>query len=215
MSEIKLCECGCGNPAPIAPKTDNTYGWIKGHPKRFIRGHATRRHYPSLCEHEPKHLKGLCQHCYSRAYRAVNQAKIKERKAAYRTAKRNDINAQNRAYAIAHPDKKASWGRRYRSANPEKLAAQKHKRRARERGNGGSWTAKQWLVLLMQFQYRCACCWKTESELKVLGRVLARGHVQSLRHGGLNHITNIVPLCHGKGGCNNRIGSRHVMTAIS
>ena len=38
MTDIKLCECGCGLPAPIAPKTGR--GYIKGQPKRMIRGHA-------------------------------------------------------------------------------------------------------------------------------------------------------------------------------
>lgn len=37
---IKLCECGCGLPAPIAKTTDKRgYGTVKGQPLRFIRGH--------------------------------------------------------------------------------------------------------------------------------------------------------------------------------
>lgn len=36
---MKLCECGCSLPAPIATKTDRHQGWVKGHPKRFISGH--------------------------------------------------------------------------------------------------------------------------------------------------------------------------------
>lgn len=39
-SSVKLCECGCGQPAPIATRTHSRYGWIKGEPKRFIRGHS-------------------------------------------------------------------------------------------------------------------------------------------------------------------------------
>jgi hypothetical protein len=36
----KLCECGkCGLPAPIATQTSTKMGWVKGQPKRFIRGH--------------------------------------------------------------------------------------------------------------------------------------------------------------------------------
>jgi len=35
----KLCGCGCGEPAPIAPYTNKTLGWVKGGPKRFINGH--------------------------------------------------------------------------------------------------------------------------------------------------------------------------------
>lgn len=47
-----LCECGCGQPAPIATRTDRYFGWIKGQHKRFILGHKppvakTLRHsYP-------------------------------------------------------------------------------------------------------------------------------------------------------------------------
>lgn len=40
--EIKLCECGCGNPAPIARATVKRYGHIKGQPCRFIYGHVLK-----------------------------------------------------------------------------------------------------------------------------------------------------------------------------
>jgi hypothetical protein len=39
---MKLCECGCGHPAPVAPKTDTRQGWVRGQPKRFIHGHNRR-----------------------------------------------------------------------------------------------------------------------------------------------------------------------------
>jgi hypothetical protein len=35
----KLCECGCGQPAPIAKTTWKRRGYIKGQPLRFISGH--------------------------------------------------------------------------------------------------------------------------------------------------------------------------------
>lgn len=39
---MKLCECGCGNSAPIASRTRTYCGHIKGMPIRFINGHRTR-----------------------------------------------------------------------------------------------------------------------------------------------------------------------------
>lgn len=39
---VKLCECGCGQPAPIATGTDRRHGAVKGRPVRFIRGHNSR-----------------------------------------------------------------------------------------------------------------------------------------------------------------------------
>lgn len=40
---IKLCECGCGQPAPIAKSTNTKAGAIKGQPQRFIRWHSNTK----------------------------------------------------------------------------------------------------------------------------------------------------------------------------
>jgi hypothetical protein len=45
---IKLCECGCGRPAPIAKRTKAQLGHVKGQPVRFIAGHQNRRLIQSL-----------------------------------------------------------------------------------------------------------------------------------------------------------------------
>jgi len=37
--KTKLCECGCGKPAPISKVTNRKKGRIKGKPSRFISGH--------------------------------------------------------------------------------------------------------------------------------------------------------------------------------
>jgi len=39
---VKLCECGCGNPAPIAKYTNKRFGHIKGKPIRFINSHWSK-----------------------------------------------------------------------------------------------------------------------------------------------------------------------------
>ncbi len=39
---VALCECGCGQPAPIATFTAKRYGWEAGQPKRFVKGHNAR-----------------------------------------------------------------------------------------------------------------------------------------------------------------------------
>lgn len=38
-----LCECGCGGETRLAPRSHLRWGWIKGRPLRFIRGHNGRR----------------------------------------------------------------------------------------------------------------------------------------------------------------------------
>lgn len=43
MDEItKLCECGCGSPAPIATKNHTANGHVKGQPMRYVKGHNIR-----------------------------------------------------------------------------------------------------------------------------------------------------------------------------
>jgi hypothetical protein len=37
-----LCECGCGEPAPIAARTNRKRGHIAGQPCRFVHGHGCR-----------------------------------------------------------------------------------------------------------------------------------------------------------------------------
>jgi len=38
-----LCECGCGEPAPIARQNDPRRGYVKGRPVRFVKGHNARK----------------------------------------------------------------------------------------------------------------------------------------------------------------------------
>jgi hypothetical protein len=41
---VQLCECGCGNPAPLAKQNRPDRGQRKGEPLRFINGHNSHRH---------------------------------------------------------------------------------------------------------------------------------------------------------------------------
>lgn len=46
---VKLCECGCGQPAPIAQRSNARLRHVKGQPNRFIPGHHVRlRKYPPM-----------------------------------------------------------------------------------------------------------------------------------------------------------------------
>ncbi len=49
---MKLCECGCGQVAPIAKKTNRKRGWVKGEPLRFIQGHNGRLRPSGIVEYE-------------------------------------------------------------------------------------------------------------------------------------------------------------------
>lgn len=34
------CQCGCGEKTTISPKTSSHWGWTKGEPRRYLKGHA-------------------------------------------------------------------------------------------------------------------------------------------------------------------------------
>jgi hypothetical protein len=38
-----MCQCGCGQPAPLAMRTSKRHGTVKGQPQRFILGHRWRK----------------------------------------------------------------------------------------------------------------------------------------------------------------------------
>lgn len=39
---VGMCHCGCGEPAPLATRTDTRKGWVQGQPVRFLRQHHRR-----------------------------------------------------------------------------------------------------------------------------------------------------------------------------
>ena len=74
----------------------------------------------------------------------------------------------------------------------------------------------EWDALKAFYDFKCLCCGKTEKRLKRLGRKLVWDHVVALldpsdKLKGLRDlISNIQPLCHGRGGCNNRKNKKHI-----
>ena len=51
-----ICQCGCGNPAPIATQTASQFGHVKGLPVRFILGHSSLKGKRP----DPPNPSGLC-----------------------------------------------------------------------------------------------------------------------------------------------------------
>lgn len=65
----KLCECGCGQPAPIALITNNRRGHIYGQPIRFITGHNAAT--AAIGKHQ---VHGMS---YTPEYMAYHNAKLR------------------------------------------------------------------------------------------------------------------------------------------
>ncbi len=71
--QIKLCECGCGQPAPIAKKTITAKGYKKGEPRRFILGHNSNgQNHPNW---KGGKVQVVCAQCGNIIYRKPDQVK--------------------------------------------------------------------------------------------------------------------------------------------
>ena len=63
---MKLCECGCGEPAPLASQTSSAEGIRKGEPRRFIHGHVFRTLPPELHRRLAEGRRGAGNPMYGR-----------------------------------------------------------------------------------------------------------------------------------------------------
>lgn len=115
-----------------------------------------------------------------------------------------------RKYRLSNQKKIRAALKRWAKENPEAIAAGSNRRRARERGNGGSYTALEWKQLKSFYRNMCLGCGKSEQQLKRIDRKLVPDHVLPIAKGGRNDILNIQPLCHGRNGCNNHKSAKHI-----
>lgn len=52
-----MCGCGCGGRTRVAPRTSTRYGWIKGEPLLYLRGHSSWKN------HGPRWIEGPVPEC--------------------------------------------------------------------------------------------------------------------------------------------------------
>jgi hypothetical protein len=131
---------------------------------------------------------------YSRRYHALNKERINRRSRAYHLAHQGEIG-----------NRKQRW---YRSGGKIIVKTIGMKRRARHHNLPDSFTSVQWSRCLDHFQHRCAACGRPAG----LWHTLAGDHwvaIADLRPDNPGTVAwNIVPLCHGIGGCNNSKGDK-------
>lgn len=65
LNPTGLCLCGCGEPAPLAKRTNAHLDMVRGEPLRYVKGHAARFHahdaacLVDCCDTTPE-ARGLC-----------------------------------------------------------------------------------------------------------------------------------------------------------
>ena len=70
---MKLCECGCGGPAPIAKQTERRDGLVRGQSKRFISYHQNKG------QNNPRWSGGrIIRHGYIMIWKPMHQRSNKD-----------------------------------------------------------------------------------------------------------------------------------------
>lgn len=168
-----------------------------------------------------------------------NKEKLRAYKKAWAEAHREELRIYHREYYLAHREENAAASKKWHLENPEKaytasrnwylrnvekqhartamwernnphaVAAKNARRRSRKKNNGGSYTAAEWAILKNSYG-GCAGCGLSEPEIMAIGRKLVPDHVVALAKDGTNDIGNLQPLCHGKGGCNNKKSAKYI-----
>jgi hypothetical protein len=106
----------------------------------------------------------------------------------------------SRQWRINNRERGKETARQWRKNNPEKAMAIVHRRLAKKRGNGGSFTAAEWTALCKQYNNYCLACGRKDVKLTA-------DHVLPLSLGGTSNIDNIQPLCQS---CNSSKNNRHI-----
>lgn len=159
--------------------------------------------------------KAYCKQCRSEYYHA-NAEEIAKRTQAYYVENSETIRAYRRAYYRENEQHENQRNRRYyqvnqttirkknalyRKRNPAIKKASEQRRLARKRNLPDTFTAEDWQRALEYFDHRCAVCGREPDEHVTL----AADHWIPLASPDCPGTIpeNIVPLCHGLGGCNN------------
>jgi hypothetical protein len=158
-------------------------------------------------------------HSYARKYYAQSPEKVKKR---VREWERTDLGkARHREYRQKNAPKLSAYFRehyrknrdaRIRQAsdwirqNPERRRVILQRREARKHSLPDAMTGQDWQYALAYFSHRCAVCGRPIG----LWHTLAADHWIPLSNPRCPGTvpTNIVPLCHGQGGCNNSKNDR-------
>jgi hypothetical protein len=158
-------------------------------------GAKGQRHNTKTAEEKRAHRLA-----YKQSYRETHKQEIKEYNAAYQVeykqTHREELKAKRHESYANDPER----FRGYRVASREQRRIQQQRRNAKKRELVATFTNEDWQFCLKYWRYCCAICGRPQG----LWHKLAQDHWIPIVKGGTYTPDNILPLCHGSDGCNNK-----------
>lgn len=139
------CHCGCGQLAPISPRTDNRLGYVKGQPRKYIPWHQAHKPLPAPGElkicvkcqtakplsefyqvksgKDTSRYHSYCRDCTSAVsleWHTENQEYVREKARILWRQNRTDKLASQRARYRENQEYRAQYARRWYWQQPEK-----------------------------------------------------------------------------------------------
>jgi hypothetical protein len=121
--------------------------------------------------------------------RGENRAKLSKLELDRYYANRDKFIIRITKYREANPDKVKVWRRNWNQAHPDKNRVYHQNRRAREKGNGGSFTLEDEKELFNSQNGLCAWC--EQPLFNNFKNIYHKHHKMPLIRGGTNYILNI------------------------
>lgn len=194
----------------------------------FSRGSNFKSGYRSVCkdcerqyrrenrERRSEYIKQYCQENRKKIteYQKQYHQKNPEYQKQYYQKKRKQITNHIRQYRQVNREtiwaNTTEYQRLHRQENRERYRVYEANRRARKRALPDTLTPSDWQTALDYFNHTCAVCGRQRG----LWHTLAADHWIPLVSPDCPGTipTNIVPLCHGVGGCNNSKNDKHPET---
>lgn len=150
-----------------------------------------------------------CMDAKSIEYHRENQPIIRAYHHNWSCLNRDKINERSRKNSKKHRETRRLCTQRARKNNPEAYRASMHRRLARQHGLPDTLTTQDWQRALDYFHGCCAVCGRQLQDLFGTHTVAADHWIPlSSPNCPGTVVTNIIPLCHQLGGCNNSKGNK-------